>query len=143
MTDHGLRYEGLIAPCGMNCGACMAYLRKKNSCGGCLGLDSNKPESCRKCSVVICEIRNNQEAGSCFNCDKYPCRRLKQLDKRYRTKYHMSMLENLEMIKSSGMRAFLREENDRWLCPECGAPVSAHRDICFGCGREGVHEKSA
>ncbi len=25
----------LIAPCGMNCGICLAYLRTKNVCPGC------------------------------------------------------------------------------------------------------------
>ena len=25
----------LIAPCGMDCGLCMGYLREKNTCGGC------------------------------------------------------------------------------------------------------------
>ncbi len=24
----------------------------------------------------------------CFECESYPCKRLKALDKRYRTKYH-------------------------------------------------------
>jgi hypothetical protein len=27
--------NALIAPCGMNCGVCMAYLREKNKCPGC------------------------------------------------------------------------------------------------------------
>jgi hypothetical protein len=25
----------LVAPCGMNCGICRAYLREKNKCPGC------------------------------------------------------------------------------------------------------------
>lgn len=27
--------KSLIAPCGMNCGTCIAYLRDKNKCPGC------------------------------------------------------------------------------------------------------------
>lgn len=27
--------RNLIAPCGMNCGVCIAYLREKNRCQGC------------------------------------------------------------------------------------------------------------
>lgn len=140
MEQTGFCYEGLIAPCGMNCGACMAYLRPKNPCGGCLGLEDHKPEYCRKCIVVTCGIRKTLNSGFCYECEKFPCRRIKQLDKRYHSKYHMSMIENLEMIKNQGLSAFLENENSRWLCPECGAPVSVHRDNCFQCGREGVHE---
>lgn len=33
----------LIAPCGMNCSICMAYLREKNKCPGCRGNDIDKP----------------------------------------------------------------------------------------------------
>ncbi len=127
-------YESLIAPCGMNCGACIAYLREKNKCGGCLGLDSKKPKYCRECSVVTCEIRKNLLSHACYDCQKFPCRRIKQLDKRYRTKYHMSMIENLEMIRDEGLEMFLLKENNRWLCPDCGAPASVHRDTCFECG---------
>ncbi len=29
----------IIAPCGMNCSICMAYLRGKNKCPGCRGID--------------------------------------------------------------------------------------------------------
>ena len=32
----------LIAPCGMNCNICMAYLREKNKCPGCREIDINK-----------------------------------------------------------------------------------------------------
>ena len=35
-----------------------------------------------------------------------------QGDKRYRTKYHMSMIENLESIKEQGMEQFLIQEEE-------------------------------
>ncbi len=47
-------------------------------------------------------------------CENYPCRRLKNLDKRYRTKYGMSMLENLEFIRENGVRKFVKREQKRW-----------------------------
>jgi len=31
----GFSSEILIAPCGMNCGACIAFMRDKNNCPGC------------------------------------------------------------------------------------------------------------
>jgi hypothetical protein len=43
------------------------------------------------------KIRNNK-IKFCFECEGFPCDRIKTLDKRYRTKYGMSMVENLKEI---------------------------------------------
>jgi ribosomal protein L37E len=59
---------------------------------------------------------------------------MKNLDKRYRTKYGMSMFENLAFIKEMGLEAFLKHEEERWKCPECGATFSVHRTVCVTCG---------
>jgi len=128
--------EGLIAPCGMNCGICMAYLREKNKCPGCNSEDKDKPASCRECIIKNCQTINNNVSGFCHECPDYPCRRLKQLDKRYRTKYRMSMVENGEYIRVNGMEKFLEKENEKWKCPECGGVISCHNGICYGCGLE-------
>ncbi len=34
-----LKYNGMIAPCGMNCGQCIEHLRDKRPCGGCFRMD--------------------------------------------------------------------------------------------------------
>ena len=86
--------EALIAPCGMNCRLCYGYIRVKNKCNGRRSQDGSKPTSCSKCSIVNCEKLMGYGSGFCYECDKR-CRRLKYLDKRYREKYHMSMVENL------------------------------------------------
>ncbi|MBC8006264.1 MAG: DUF3795 domain-containing protein, partial [Verrucomicrobia bacterium] len=74
----------LIAPCGMNCGICLAYQRDKNTCSGCLGENSYKPPYCLHCIIKNCEILAQTSSGFCYECIKYPCKRLRQLDKRYR-----------------------------------------------------------
>ena len=127
--------EELIAPCGMNCALCLAYLRDKNRCAGCHGDDADKPKSCVACSLKTCGQHRAGTAGYCFECASYPCPRLRRLDKRYRTKYHMSMLENLEMIRERGVGAFLARERERWTCAGCGGVVCVHRDVCLFCGR--------
>ena len=126
----------LIAPCGMNCGICLAYLRKKNRCPGCHGSDEDKMISCLRCRIKNCEVIINNQSGFCFECEKYPCSRLKQLDKRYRTKYGMSMIENLENIKNFGMEKFLIKEIKRWSCPLCGGIICVHRGDCYYCGEK-------
>lgn len=72
-------------------------------------------------------------AGFCFECRLFPCARLKQLDKRYRTKYGMSMLENLAAIRDQGMETFLAGQAIRWTCPSCGSLLCVHRRACLKC----------
>jgi hypothetical protein len=125
----------LIAPCGMNCGICMAYLREKNHCSSCRGTDTNKPNACVRCVIINCKTFQKGRAKYCFECDNMPCDRLKNLDKRYRTKYNMSMLENLEYIRKHGIRKFVKRENIRWTCTKCGGKINVHRGNCVECGK--------
>jgi len=123
----------LIAPCGMNCSICTAYLRDKNKCPGCRRLDVTNP----KCKQIRhCATFENSRAQFCFECKKFPCRRLKQLDERYRTKYNMSMIENLEYIKKFGLKEFVANEKTRWTCPECGGTICVHGGACSSCGKK-------
>ena len=132
-----LRYEGLIAACGMNCGLCIGYLREKKPCGGCFKQDDkNKPEVCRSCSIINCEQLVQTESGFCYECKDYPCTRLKRLDHRYRSRYNMSMIENLEQIRKIGLEEFTRNEEKRWGCDVCGSGISVHRDFCPSCKTE-------
>lgn len=138
--------EILIAPCGMNCGLCgnhlaMKYdLRKtgimKAYCSGC------RPRG-KNCTFMKknCELLGEGKVQYCFECNEFPCRRLKHLDKRYRTNYHMSMIENLDFIKKQGIRKFLKKEEEKWKCPECGGVICCHNGICFSCGIEKLKTK--
>ena len=122
----------LIAPCGMNCGICMAYLRKKNRCLGCRVIDINIPVSRAKCKIKNCELIKNK-IKFCYECNNLPCQRMKSLDKRYRTKYNMSMIENLEYIKENGIKKFCEKERERWKCPKCGGVICVHNKRCYTC----------
>jgi hypothetical protein len=126
----------LIALCGMNCGICMAYLRDKNRCPGCRQFNAKEPVSIARCKIKNCEVIQKGKIKFCFGCDNFPCKNLKHLDKRYRTKYHMSMIDNLETIKNFGIRKFLKNENVRWTCSRCGGTICVHRGYCCECGRK-------
>ena len=101
----------LIAPCGMNCALCLGYLREKNTCPGCRKINSSCAKTCRQCRILRCKKRQGKY---CFQCEIYPCARLKHLDERYRSKYEMSMINNLEYIKKHSIRKFVQRENKRW-----------------------------
>jgi hypothetical protein len=130
--------KNLIAPCGMNCGICKGYLnysrgipKKKGKvihCIGCLPRNKNCfiKRGCKK-------LRKN-EIKSCFECEVMPCENLDRLDKRYRTRYNMSMVENLKELKNKGMNKFLASQRKKYKCPKCGGVVCVHDGKCYDCG---------
>jgi len=125
--------ENLIAPCGMNCGVCIAYLREKKPCKGCRQKSENKPYHCITCIIANCENLAKTESGFCFDCIKFPCKRMKQLDLRYRKKYRTSLIENLKEIQQQSINVFLNNEAVKWTCSFCGEILSIHRLYCLNC----------
>lgn len=123
--------EELIAPCGMNCRLCYAFQREKNKCFGCLANDQSLPNSCRRCIKKKC--CHEKGFRFCYECDKFPCKSLKQLDKRYCVKYHMSMIENLKKISNDGIKKFLKIEDKKWRCSNCNEIICVHRNACSNC----------
>lgn len=127
--------KSLIAPCGVDCRLCLGYQREKNKCPGCKKRDAYESSYGRKCIIRSCEILAKNGMDFCSDkCEKYPCKRLKDLDKRYRTKYQMSMIENLENIKKLGIKKFFENQEKRWTCKKCSELLCVHRDFCLKCG---------
>ena len=124
----------LIAPCGINCRLCRAYTRDRKSCPGCRGDDTLKSSSCVTCHIKNCEKKINGKIEYCFKCDEFPCTRLTHLDKRYRIKYGTSVIDNLISIKKIGIINFVKNENKKWTCPECGSMICMHKPQCLSCG---------
>ena len=128
----------LIAPCGMNCGICKQYLArlhgipkercKVSHCQGCIP----RGKTCyvkRGCQKLL-----KHQISHCSQCPQMPCAHLARLDKRYRERYGMSMVENLKMLKAVGMDAFLKAQEERHKCPDCGGLVCVHDGKCYVCG---------
>jgi hypothetical protein len=124
----------LIAPCGINCRLCRAYTREKNVCPGCRGDDTLKMKSCLNCKIKNCDNLVKGQFEYCFDCDEFPCARLSHLDKRYRTRYGLSVLDNLMSIQEFGIIDFVKNENEKWACPECGTMLCMHKPECLSCG---------
>ena len=114
-----------LAPCGMNCELCHSFQNKKKNCPGCRRRSTN-------CVITRCDKRKLY----CFECSQYPCRRLRQLDERYRTDYNMSMIENLEFIKEYGENAFLQQQQEKFQCPGCGKLQTVHYEGCIYCKQQ-------
>lgn len=126
---------GMFAPCGMNCMVCYKHCDSKKPCAGCLNSDAGKPEHCRKCAIKDCV----KEKGYtyCYECGEYPCKRLKNLEKSYQTRYHASLLENSKAVKELGLAAFMERQKKRYTCHVCGGVISLHDAVCTECGAPG------
>jgi len=138
--------DAMIAPCGMNCGLCISYqamkydLKKQGMnrkyCPGCIP----RGENCTHSMKDHCDLIGKGKVRFCFECESFPCKYLKALDKRYREKYHMSMVENLEYIRDHGIDRFLDAETEKWKCPQCGEKICCHNGLCLNCSLDILRE---
>ena len=126
-----------VAPCGVLCDLCMGFQRDKNKCAGC-NHSGNKPRHCTQCSIRLCPEKQGNEMLLCYECTKFPCRRIKDLDKRYRMKYGESPVENLTRIKEHGIIQFIETEKAKWKCDSCGKLLCVHREVCLNCGNKNI-----
>ena len=124
----------IIAPCGINCGLCRAYIRDRKPCPGCRGGENYKSNACLTCVIKNCPELAVDGHKFCFSCSKYPCADLLHLDHRYRIRYGVSVVENLERIRTIGVRRFAAEEAVRWACSKCGDRLCMHKPQCINCG---------
>ncbi len=130
--------DEFIAPCGMNCRLCVNFqamlydLDKKGFnrmyCPGCRPRGKHCLHLQSHCNLV-----GRGLIKYCYECEEFPCKRLKGLDKRYRTKYRLSMIENLILIREKGIDVFLAEEETKWKCPDCGSLICCHNGLCLNC----------
>jgi hypothetical protein len=135
--------EELIAPCGMNCALCISYqfgLKDLNKlgyhrkyCPGCIPRGKN-------CTFMksSCDLIGKGKIRYCYECKDFPCKRLKDLDKRYTTKYNMSMINNLKSIKNNGINIFLKKEEDKWKCDSCKEFLCCHKGLCLTCNSDKI-----
>jgi hypothetical protein len=128
-----------IAPCGLICDICLGFQREKNKCFGCT--EEGNILSHAKCSILNCPEKSGEPAKPCSICPKYPCKRLKNLEKRYSTNYGESLVDNFQQIKEKGQDQFLIEAEKVWNCPDCGKLLTVHRPQCSNCMSPNSHYK--
>ena len=140
--------EVLIAPCGMNCAVCSAYLARRYDiktkgvkmpyCAGCRPSNRQCAWLKKRCSMLL-----NGEVEYCYECSEFPCNRLCHIDQRYITNFRTSFIENLEYIRDNGIGQFLAKQEEKWKCPECGGVICCHNGICYDCGLDVLKERIA
>ncbi len=154
----------LAAVCGTYCGACPAYIAKHSTeeqkkarlqkrlssgpftavkaipdpgwmdgilCDGCLS-GGQIAFHCQRCSMKVCAA-DKQNVTRCSDCKDLPCHRITSMINTgllHRAEY----LPNLEKIREMGVHEWVRYEEERWRCPQCGLPMSWYDAECTGCG---------
>jgi hypothetical protein len=125
----------LIASCGMNCAICVGFFgyavngrKRKEKCIGCRKRNKN-------CTFLKkgCDKLTKNKVTYCFECDDFPCENLKKLDKRYKERYDMSMIENLKNIRDKGMEFFLKQQEKKYKCKNCIGLLCVHTKECYFC----------
>lgn len=79
--------------------------------------------------LLKCEIQ------FCFECNCYPCEVLTGLDNRYRQRFDMSTINNLNDIISNGIDYFIKNQEIEYKCPKCDNLISVHSKKCFNCDK--------
>lgn len=64
-----------------------------------------------RCQMKFCARRSG---AFCYDCNTFPCDALQHLDKRYRSRYSVSPIANLEFIRDFGLEAFLQRQSETW-----------------------------
>lgn len=121
----------MFAPCGMNCKVCYKHLKPKKSCKGCLVSDEDKPEHCRNCRIKDC-VRA-KKMTYCFECEEFPCKLIKNLEKSYVKRYGISLVKNSMTVKNEGLEYFMVKEKEIWTCKKCNGIISVHDSVCSEC----------
>jgi hypothetical protein len=101
-------------------------------CDGCLSGGTLAPH-CQACEIRICAA-NNQDDSRCSQCKELPCERVTSLMRMGDYLHRDEYLPNLAKIREMGVQEWIKYEEERWLCPQCGRPISWYDAQCAGCG---------
>ncbi len=117
----------LVAPCGIYCGDCPAYLananpallehlvakgfkREKFPCAGCRPLKGNCPAIESTCETYTCAAKH--EINFCFECPEFPCAKLNPAADRADILPHNLKTFNLCYIQNQGLDKWLEKASE-------------------------------
>jgi hypothetical protein len=152
--------QDLISPCGLYCGVCAIHItaRDNNSklmerlvnlykggtpakgtlpnsenlstedrhCGGCLSDDLFM--HCKQCEIRACTNENGYTG--CYECDDFPCQ---HIDNFPMTVSKKVILRSVPYRLEFGTEKWVRDEEARYVCPECGNKVFRGAMKCNQC----------
>ena len=152
-----------VAPCGLYCGVCAIYIAHRDGnrkfkerlvslykgeipgkgklagaedlavedirCNGCL---SDKPfKFCWECKIRDCTRKRGY--SGCHQCDEFPCRYIEEFPMTVGKKV---ILRAIPYWREVGTEKWIRDEEARYICPECGNKVFRGVVRCNRCKAE-------
>ena len=150
----------LIAPCGLYCGVCAIYIAGRDNnlkfkerlvnlykgnvsgkgtlpnsqnlstediqCHGCLS--DQLFMHCRQCDIRKCT--KDKGYTGCHQCDEFPCR---YIDEFPMTVGKKVILRAIPYWREVGTEKWVKDEEARYVCPECGQKVFRGAVKCNQC----------
>ncbi len=157
MREESENSELLAAPCGLYCGACSIYQAVKRDdtefltaaavgitemmgipseardlqCDGCLS--DVRAIQCRECLLRDCAF--SKGLTHCAMCNDFPCQQITDF-KNDQFAHHSEVLENIRYQKEIGIPKWVKDQQERWSCPNCGKSTEWYGPQCHHCGTE-------
>jgi hypothetical protein len=136
----------LLAPCGLYCGVCGVYIASRDNneklkekfaraygvtqeeiaCRGCMSDETFV--YCRVCGIRTCSLEKNLEG--CHQCDGFPCKLIDDFPVPVGKKV---ILRATPARKELGTEKWVKEEENRYLCPQCNDPLFRGAGKCGSC----------
>ncbi len=101
-------------------------------CDGCLS-GGMLAAHCQNCAIRKCAT-NKQPDMRCAGCDELPCHRITGLMNMGGYLHRKEYLPNLNKMSEMGVQEWVKYEEERWRCTQCGMPMSWYDAECVGCG---------
>jgi len=149
--------EGLVAPCGLYCGACASYLATQENnaqrlmsrfgggskqpakpptlteammCDGCQG-GGRTPAHVPKCAIKLCAAEKSK-SKRCSECEEFPCSRISDFNNDGMA-HHAEVLANLRQLREKGIKEWTKREEEHWQCPKCQTKFAWYEAECSKC----------
>jgi len=101
-------------------------------CDGCLS-GGKLAAHCQNCAIRKC-AESKQNDSRCADCEELPCTRITTLINMGHYLHRNEYLPNLKKIHEMGVQKWIKYEEERWRCPQCGLPMSWYDAECARCG---------
>ncbi|MCP4762287.1 MAG: DUF3795 domain-containing protein [archaeon] len=126
-------YNDYSSICGVYCKACPSFHAK--TCLSC----RSKNKKQKRTSKWSCKIRNccfEKEFHNCAECDEFPCKIRRRLDKTYISRYKINLVGRLRRLNEIGIQKWTQEQIQLYKCKYCGGIISPYSFICFQCDKK-------
>jgi len=102
----------LVAPCGLYCGGCTAFL--SGECLGCRSDGGLSKEYRKYCKIYQCS--SNKNLKTCLECKDFPCKIFDffKAEKLEDSSWFLDVWGNMKQIEEIGLTNFLRKKRN-WL----------------------------